>query len=220
MQKSKKTTTAQRLLERLKSPLLFLASQQPLNPKTPHPHHRFASPAVKQIARAVESLSQGRYTLARDQEIVDEELTHLSRVKIYDHLCGHYSWMTLAQMDALQERLKTWCAYCADEPISFRHIGNIDDVCRFVELRSGGKARFNPRNDIEHNDFTDIFAFNCLSPSCKGMYFETSFAWFLHESKPLTAFPDFPFEQTCGCPACTDIVKQKTASTIDESKHL
>jgi hypothetical protein len=195
-------SAALRLLDKLKSPLLKLASQLPLTTK-PQPH-RHLSPGMRQVATAIESLSGGRFSLAREQRDPESDLSLLTRLKVYDHTCGHYSWLTVGQMDALQNRLDKWCAYCAEEPMSFQHIGGISDCQRFVELRSGGRTHFNPRNIIDDADFTDIMKFNCLASTCKGLFYEIPFSWFLYESKPLSSFPDLPIEHTCGCPACTD----------------
>jgi len=192
-------SAALRLLDKLKSPLLKLASQLPSTTK-PQPH-RHLSPGMRQVATAIESLSGGRFSLARDQRDPGSDLSLLTRLKIYDHKCGHCSWLTVGQMEGLQNHLDKWCAYCAAEPMSFQHIGDLTSVQRFVELRSGGKTFFSTNNEIEHADFSDIMAFNCLHP-CRGMLYHIPFNWFLVESAPLTVFESIP--RTCGCPACTD----------------
>jgi len=192
--KSKTQNKAERLLERLKSPLLHIASKLPLNTKTPH-SHRHVTPGVRHLATKVENLSGGRFVLARDQQINIKEMTNFTRLKIYDSECGHCSWLSQALMNALSRQPDRWCCICGD-PLSLEHIGNGDktSIQRFVEIRSGGKAFFSWRNSIEGSDMTDIFIFNCLI--CETQLYETPFIWFLRDSKPGDSI------ETCGCPCC------------------
>ncbi len=181
---------ARRLLERLKSPFLHIASQLPSTTHTPH-FHQHVSPDVRQLAAKVETLSGSRFILTRDQSIDVKNLNKFALLKVYDIACGHSSWLSLAQMEADSSRLDRWCCYCG-EPRSFRHIGD-DSVHRFVELRSGGRTFFSRRNETDGRDLTDIFLFNCLV--CKGGHYDAPFTWFLRDSKPGSS-------ETCGCPCC------------------
>ena len=182
---------AVRLLERLKSPLLHIASKIP--PQTRNPHfHRHVSPDVKRLAAKVESLSGGRFVLAKDQHVDIQRLTKFVRLKVYDVVCGQCSWVPLATLEAEVHRLDRCCC-CCGEPTSFKHIGD-KAVQRFVEIRSGGRTHFSWRNSTENLDFSDIFVFNCLF--CKGGPYDSPFTWFLRDSKPGES------TGTCGCPCC------------------
>jgi hypothetical protein len=192
--KSKTQNNAERLLERLKSPLLHIASKLPQNTKTPHSHPH-VTPSVRQLAAKVENLSGGRFVLARDEQINIQKLTRFTRLKIYDTACGHVSWLSEAQMHSFSRQLDRWCCLCGD-PLSFEHIGNGDktSIQRFVEIRSGGRVFFSWRNNIEDSDMTNIFIFNCIT--CGGQGYETPFIWFLRDSKPGMS------TETNGCSCC------------------
>jgi hypothetical protein len=146
------------------------------------------------LAAQIEKLSRGCFSLARDQAPSDKEWSRYTRLKMVHHMCGHYSWVTIAQLEALGESDKC-CCYCT-EPMSLEHIGNdIASVQRFVEVRSGGAAFFSHRNRLEGADISDVFLFHCISP-CKGMPFDSPFSWFLRDSKSGYSI------ETNGCPVC------------------
>jgi len=192
--KSKTQNNAERLLERLKSPLLHIASKLPQNTKNPH-SHRHVTLSVRQLSAKVENLSGGRFVLAKDQQINFQGLTRSTRLKIYDAECGHCSWFSQAQMETYALQLNRWCCFCGN-PISFEHIGNGDKAAiqRFVEIRSSGATFFSWRNTIIGFDMSDIFIFNCII--CGGLSYEAPFLWFLRDSKPGAS------TETCGCPCC------------------
>ena len=207
MKSSKTLNKAQRLLERLNSPFLHIASELP--PKTQKPYsHRHESPLVK-VKEAIETLSSGRFSLARDQSDAEDLPGRYVPLKMVCHVCQNYSWVTIGQLSAYESSPEKCCCYC-EEPLSLEHIGStIAEIQRFVEVRSGGKTRFSQNNSILGADLTDVFTFNCLMP-CRGLLYDSPMIWFIQESKPLKSFCEFKAEMTCGCPACTDSFIQKT----------
>jgi hypothetical protein len=214
MKNSTSPNKARLLLERLKSPFLYVASE--ITPKTQTPQtHRHTSPLVKvmkQTAEAIESLSSGRFSLAKEQPSFDELPGRYVPLKMVCHVCQNYSWVTIGQLSAYENNPAKCCCYC-EEPLTMDHIGpTLSDVQNFVAVRSGGKVRFSNSNSILGTDLSDIFAFNCLKP-CRGLLFDSPMRWFLEESKPLKSFSEFKGEMTCGCPACTDRHIMKIANT-------
>ena len=208
MEKSTNDNPPKRLLERLRSPLLNFASEIP---QTPNPRSHL-SLVSRRVAQEIENLSRGRFSLAKDQDHFCQTPSQYARFKIYDHVCGHYSWLTLPQMVTIRQ-LDRWCCHCG-EPMSFEHIGpTLEDVQRFVEIRSGGKTFFSRRNTLEGQDMSDVFLFNCLNP-CRGLLYETPFTWFLRESSPATSFSDL-VPPTCGCPSCAHEMIAKEAAKKD-----
>ncbi len=205
MEKPKNNNSAKRLLDNLKNPALLLASELPPKNSKPHPH---LSETWHRVVQEVERLSGGRYSVTKDQNKFDVEPEHDTLIKVYDHKegCGHFSWLSLLQMTKMN-KLDQWCCYCS-EPLSFKHIGpDLVDVQRFVETRSGGKTFFSTSNELEGASLCDVVSLNCLAPSCKGMHYSTTFAWFLNESEPAPTFLSPP--PTCGCPACTEALIRK-----------
>lgn len=178
----KPDNVATRLLERFRSPLLYIASQLP-STQSSHPQISDSLRARRQIAAEVEFLSGGRFALARDQTL--GELTRYTRIKILHHQCQQYSWLSVAQVESLGGD-KTCCCYCA-EPLSLDHIGK-ESIKRFVELRSYGQVEFCDSNRLEDADITDIFLFRCINP-CRGLEYDAPFFRFL----------DTPWS---GCPCC------------------
>ena len=191
---------AKRLLEKLKSPHLHLASQHlTKNPKT----HHSASLRARQMAEEVETLSRGRFTLARNQQLNVDNWTRSTRLKMVHIGCQRESWVSLAQLEVFGGTEKC-CCYCS-EPLSLDHISadfDLSSIQRFVEIRSGGKVRFSDKNSIEGFDIRDVFLFECLAP-CRRLEYDLPFIWFLRDSKPGNSRED-----TCGCPCCT--ARQKT----------
>lgn len=205
---NKKANNAQRLLDKMKSPLLSLASNLPQT-QTPHSH---VSLVKRQISQEIEKLSEGRFSLAKGQKFCNETPDQYTLLKLVCHECQQYSWVTIGQLSAYIDNPQKCCCYC-EEPLSLEHIGpTLPDVQRFVEVRSGGKTFFSMSNTILGCDLSDIYAFNCLNP-CRGLLYETPFIWFLRDSKPVKSFSGFTSEQTCGCPCCTDRQIQKIAKS-------
>ena len=205
---NKKLSPAERLLDKLKSPLLSLASNLP--PKQ-NPQSHF-SLVKRQISQEIEGLSGGRFTLAKGQKFCYEIPDQYTPLKLVCHECQQYSWVTIGQLSAYIDNPQKCCCYC-EEPLSLEHIGpTLPDVQRFVEVRSGGKTFFSMSNTILGGDLSDIYAFNCLNP-CRGLLYDTPFIWFLRDSKPVKSISGFTSEQTCGCPCCTDKLIRKRAKT-------
>lgn len=190
----KPDNAATRLMERLKSPLLQIASQLP-STESPHSRISVSLRVRRQVAAEVEYLSVGRFSLANDQQSKDKEWTRHTRIKVVHHTCQRYSWLSLAQIEAYGGSKKC-CCYCS-EPLSLDHIGtDLSSIQRFTEIRSGGKVRFSDSNNLEEVDLNDVFLFQCISP-CRGLEYDLPFVWFLRDSKPGSSFDD-----TCGCPCC------------------
>lgn len=192
---------AKRLLERLKSPFLHLASELPLN-ESPHSHLSASLSLRSVVAAKIETLSSGRFTLARDQQLNDSELSRYTRLKMVHIGCQRESWVSMAQLEVFGGTEKC-CCYCS-EPLSLAHIGSdLAEIQKFVEIRSGGKVRFSDLNSIEDVDESDVFFFECLNP-CRGLVYDAPFGWFLRDSKPGNSRED-----TCACPCCMAIQKEK-----------
>ena len=179
---------ATRLLEKLRSPLLHIASKLP-STQSPHPQITDSLRARRQVAVEIEYLSGGRFALARDQNLSEEELTRYIPLKIVHHACQNYSWLSIAQLEALGGG-EGCCCYCSDEPLSLCHIGHdLASIQRYVEVRSYGQTRFSHLNCVDYADLSDIFIFQCLSSSCSGLEYDAPFLWFLNT----------PW---WGCPSC------------------
>jgi hypothetical protein len=176
---------AKRLLEELNSPLLLLASQLP---ERSYPH-RSDSLSLSSLAAEIEKISRSRFSLARDQKLINNELSRYTRLQLIHHECQHYSWLSIAQLETLGGG-KECCCYCSDSPLSLQHIGyELTSIQRYVELISYGQTRFSQLNTIDYADLSDIFIFQCLSSSCKKLEYDAPFSWFL----------ETPWR---GCPSC------------------
>lgn len=173
-------SAARRVLTKLKSPFLCLASELPPNALSQ------ASLIAKKISREVEDLTGGRFSLSKDQNLggYDEEMMRCLKLRMYDHQCGQYTWLSLAQVRVLgPERA---CCYCF-EPQNLEQIGGKIEIQKFVLHRSHQKAYFGNRNSI--GDITDVYEFICIR--CKSMSYDAPFTRFVSDS------PD-----TNGCPCC------------------
>jgi hypothetical protein len=181
--KSKSQLKTLRLLERLKSPLLHIASKIP---QTRNPHSHFPHD-MRPYAAQVEKLSGGRFSLARDQQLNSHDWTRDTRLKLLDHVCLQYSWVSLTQLEQLGGSEKC-CCYCG-EPMSISHIGNdITSMQRFTQVRTGGRIFYNHRNKVENADIKDVFLFHCITP-CKGLPYDSTFREVLNTPN-------------AGCPCC------------------
>jgi hypothetical protein len=186
---NKTKNKARRLLDRLKSPALFIASEIPLTQTPQSPLSLKTGP----IAMEVENLSGGRFSLAKGQEIPDpnHEYYQYRLLKVLDHVCGHYSWVSISQMKVLGPEI---CAYCF-EPLSLEHIGSKTDIKDFLLARTHGKVFFSQRNTVEYADLSDLFALNCIP--CGGRGFESPLTWVI----------DTPW---AGCPCCETKFRSQT----------
>lgn len=169
---------AQRVLAKLKSPFLCLASELPTNP----PSH--ASLIKMKISRQIEDLSDGRFSLASDQNLdgYDEEMMRCLKLRMFDHNCRHYSWLSLTQLRVLgPERA---CCYCF-EPQNLEQIGGKIEIQKFVLHRSHQKTYFGNRNSI--GDISDVYDFICIR--CRSLSYDAPFTWFLRDSPGTNACP-------------------------------
>jgi hypothetical protein len=186
--KNRHDNPAKRLLDRLKSPMLFIASEIPLtqNPQSP------LSQKTGPIALEVENLSGGRFSLAKDQELPDPNYEYYQDcvLKVLDHVCGHYSWVSINQMKVLNSKS---CAHCF-KPLSLEHIGSTKAEIQEYILENR-KVFFSHRNSIEYADLSDVFYLNCLT--CGGMAFEST----------LSRVFDTPW---AGCPCCETKFRSQT----------
>lgn len=176
---------AQRVLARLKSPLLYLASELPTRP----PSH--TSLVTKKISKEVEDLSGGRFSLANEQNFdgYDVDMMRCLKLRMVDHQCRQYSWLSLSQLRVLGPDRA--CCYCY-EPQNFEQIGGKIEIQKFVLHRSHQKAYFGNRNIIGH--INDVYEFICIR--CRSMTYDTPFTWFLRDSPG-----------TNGCPCCEQRLK-------------
>lgn len=186
---NKTKSTAKRLLERLNSPFLFLASDLE-NLKKPHTP---VSVLSKQIAKEVERFSGGRLALSTDPapRVESLGLLRFSKLRIYDHRCGNNFRMTVAKMKAVGPDKA--CPHC-NEPRSLDEIGSKAEIQQFVLQRSQNMAFFGNRNRI--GDIADVYDFHCIR--CKGMPYEAPFNWFLRDSPGTNA-----------CPCCAQRLKNQ-----------
>lgn len=186
---NKTKSTAKRLLERLNSPFLFLASdlENPKNPHTP------VSVLSRQNAQEIEGFSGGRLAFSDDSasKFEDQGLQRFRKRRIYDHQCGKYFWMTAAKIKAVGPDRA--CPHC-NEPQSLDEIGGKTEIQQFVLQRSQQMAFFGNRNHI--GDITDVYDFHCIR--CKGMPYEAPFIWFLRDSPGTNA-----------CPCCAQRLKEQ-----------
>lgn len=185
MQEYKNDNAARRLLNRLKSPFLSIASDS--CPQSPR------SLVSRRIGREIENLFGGRFSLANNQNFNtnDEELLRYSKLRIYDHRCEKYFWMSIAQLQALGPDRA--CCHCAD-PVSLDQIGGKIEIQQYVLRRSLNNVYFGNRNLI--GDMTDIYDFICIR--CKCTTYEAPFVWFLRDSPGTNA-----------CPCCEQRMKEK-----------
>ena len=186
---NKTKNKARRLLDRLKSPALFIASEIPLTQTPQSPLSLKTGP----IAMEVENLSGGLFSLAKGQEIPDpnHEYYQYCLLKVLDHKCGHYSYVSINQMKVLGPES---CAYCS-KPLSLEHIGSKTEIQEFILARTNRRVFFSQRNSIEYADLSDIFALNCIP--CGGRGFESPLTWVL----------DTPW---AGCPCCETKFRSQT----------
>jgi hypothetical protein len=178
-----------RLLGKLNSPLLFIASEllQPKNPQSS------LSVKTRSIAVEVESLSKGRFSLTQDQELPDpeDEYYRYRLLKLRDRVCGHVSYVSLIQLKLLGPES---CAYCF-KPLSLEHIGSKTEIQEYLLARTNQRVFFSQRNSIEDADLSDIFALNCIP--CGGRGFESPLTWVI----------DTPWS---GCPCCEAEFRSQT----------
>lgn len=168
-------SSARRLLKRLKSPLLFIASQ--LTPQSTS-----STPLVltryEAAKKEIEQLSEGRLALA-EKMYEDDKRPH----RLYDHECGNYFWTSLARLRSIGASKA--CAYCND-PTSLNQIGGLFEIQRFVRQKSLGNAYLLHRNVLIEID--DIYDFYCAR--CRLTY-----------QAPFSRFVRFAPE-TNACPSC------------------
>lgn len=169
--------SARRLLERLNSPLLNIASQ--ISP-SPVSHSPGESTNLRRAKNEFEQISGGRLVLA-EQHYHGDDVSH----RIFHIECGHYSWVSLRCLRVIGAQRA--CIYCSD-PTSMNKIGGLAEVQRFVRHKSLNKAYLLHRNHVGEID--DIYDFYCVR--CRLTY-QAPFTFFLRYAP-----------ETNGCPCCAE----------------
>ena len=177
---------ARRVLTQLKSPLLYLASELPTNPPSQ------ASIMARRISREVEKLSDCRFSLANGQNLhgYDADAIRYTKLRMVDHRCSQYVWLSLAQLQALGPNRA--CCHCF-EPQNLDHIGGKAEIQKFVLQRSLQKTYFSHQNNV--GDISDVYEFICIT--CKSLTYDAPFTWFLRDSPGTNA-----------CPCCQNRLQQ------------